>query len=472
MLSGETALPDHPYNGIDFVSVSEALNPDPGTEADFRVQGINPFAFTAGQLNKFLNPKSLAAYKAVGGVRGLEKGLRTDLVAGLSVDEVTLEGAVAPVEHQFEDRKRIFKDNTLPAKGAKSIWRLMWEQYQDKILILLTVAAVISLALGLYETLGVKHPAGSPPSVDWVEGVAIVVAIVIVVLVGSLNDFQKERQFVKLNTKKEDRVVKAIRSGKSVQISVHNIMVGDVLHLEPGDMIPADGIFITGHSLKCDESSATGESDQMKKTPGEEVMRQIEAGTASSKLDPFIISGSKVLEGVGTYVVTSVGVNSSFGKIMMALRHEAEATPLQVKLTGLADTIAYLGGGAACLLFIVLFIKFLAHLPNNNGTPAEKGSEFLDILIVAITLIVVAVPEGLPLAVTLALAFATTRMLKENNLVRVLRACETMGNATTICSDKTGTLTQNKMTVVADLLLQVRRMAFSPSSDPRLKPRF
>ncbi|KAG0642474.1 hypothetical protein HOY80DRAFT_1007905 [Tuber brumale] len=489
MLSGDTALPDHPYNGIDFVSVSEALNPDPGTEADFRVPGINPFAFTAGQLNKFLNPKSLAAYKAVGGVRGLEKGLRTDLVAGLSVDEVTLEGAVsfeeatrhkkggilgseststysaadyytaaktggatgntAPVEHQFEDRKRIFKDNTLPAKGAKSIWRLMWEQYQDKILILLTVAAVISLALGLYETLGVKHPAGSPPSVDWVEGVAIVVAIVIVVLVGSLNDFQKERQFVKLNTKKEDRVVKAIRSGKSVQISVHNIMVGDVLHLEPGDMIPADGIFITGHSLKCDESSATGESDQMKKTPGEEVMRQIEAGTASSKLDPFIISGSKVLEGVGTYVVTSVGVNSSFGKIMMALRHEAEATPLQVKLTGLADTIAYLGGGAACLLFIVLFIKFLAHLPNNNGTPAEKGSEFLDILIVAITLIVVAVPEGLPLAVTLALAFATTRMLKENNLVRVLRACETMGNATTICSDKTGTLTQNKMTVVA-----------------------
>ena len=239
MLSGETALPDHPYNGIDPNSVSEALNPDPGTEADFKVQGINPFAFTAGQLNKFLNPKSLPAYKAVGGVRGLERGLRTDLVAGLSVDEVTLEGAVsfeeatrhkkrgtlgsestysaaddytaartgkgtgsnAPVEHQFQDRRRIFKDNLLPAKGAKSIWRLMWEQYQDKILILLTVAAVVSLALGLYETLGVKHPAGSPPSVDWVEGVAIVVAIVIVVLVGSLNDFQKERQFVKLNTK-------------------------------------------------------------------------------------------------------------------------------------------------------------------------------------------------------------------------------------------------------------------------------
>jgi len=154
-------------------------------------------------------------------------------------------------------------------------------------------------------------------------------------------------------TQKEDRVVKAIRSGRSVQISVHDIMVGDVLHLEPGDMIPADGIFITGHNVKCDESSATGESDQMKKTPGEEVMRQIEAGIASSKLDPFIISGSKVLEGVGTYVVTSVGVNSSFGKIMMALRHQPEATPLQVKLTGLADTIAYLGGGFAPLSWLL-----------------------------------------------------------------------------------------------------------------------
>ena len=141
-------------------------------------------------------------------------------------------------------------------------------------------------------------------------------------------------------------MVKAIRSGKSIQISVHDVMVGDVLHLEPGDMIPADGIFITGHNLKCDESSATGESDMMKKTPGDEVTRQIEAGTASATLDPFIISGSKVLEGVGTYLVTSVGVNSSFGKIMMALRQEAEPTPLQVKLIGLANYIAYLGGGS------------------------------------------------------------------------------------------------------------------------------
>lgn len=236
MFSGVTARPETPYNGIDTVSVEEALKPDPGTEADFTVDGANPFAFTAGQLNKFLNPKSLAAYKAVGGVRGLEKGLRTDLEAGLSIDESVLDGlvsfdeairhkkndslssvgqsqgsgttaaeitriATAGAEAVFADRKRIFKDNILPTKYAKSIWILMWEQYQDKILLLLTAAAAISLGLGIYESVTASHAPGAPPSVDWIEGVAIVVAIIIVVLVGSLNDWQKERQFVKLNAK-------------------------------------------------------------------------------------------------------------------------------------------------------------------------------------------------------------------------------------------------------------------------------
>ena len=244
-------------------------------------------------------------------------------------------------------------------------------------------------------------------------------------------------------------------------------MVGDVLHLEPGDVVPADGIFIAGHGVKCDESSATGESDQMKKTSGDEAWQQIINGTATRKLDPFIISGSKLLEGVGTYLVTSVGQNSSYGKIMMSLQTESESTPLQVKLSGLANWIGGLGSAAAGPLVPVLLIRFLPKLSSNTASPAIKGKEFLDILIVAITVIVVAVPEGLPLAVTLALAFATTRMLKENNLVRVLQACETMGNATTICTDKTGTLTQNKMTVVAGTWSTRDRFAHSVTSiDP------
>jgi Ca2+-transporting ATPase len=136
----------------------------------------------------------------------------------------------------------------------------------------------------------------------------------------------------------------------------------------------------------------------------------------------------------------------------MSLQEDPEITPLQSKLNTLAEYIAKLGGAAGLLLFIVLFIEFLVRLPHNTGTPTEKGQEFLQVFIVTVTIIVVAVPEGLPLAVTLALAFATTRMLKDNNLVRHLKACEVMGNATTICSDKTGTLTENKMMVVAGTL--------------------
>lgn len=475
------------------LNVDDALSPDPTNEDMFDVQD-NKFAFSPGQLSKLLNPKSLDAFYALGGLTGLEKGLRTDRNAGLSTDESALDGAVkfedvapkgtpkygsngdtvpvakgdngnpatpAPAHHttgQFADRRRIFRDNRLPEKKSKSLLELAWITYNDKVLILLTVAAVVSLALGLYQTFGVP-PEHGEAKVEWVEGVAIMVAIIIVVLVGTVNDWQMQRQFNTLNKKAGNRTVKVIRSGKSVEVSVFDIMVGDVMHLFAGDLVPVDGVFINGHGVKCDESSATGESDLLKKVGADEVFAILEdvakGGKAPAdieKLDPFIISGSKVNEGTGTFLVTAVGVNSSYGRIMMSMHTDQEDTPLQKKLNILADWIAKFGGGAALLLFVVLFIKFLAQLPNNSDTPDQKGQTFLRLFITSVTVVVVAVPEGLPLAVTLALAFATTRMLKDNNLVRVLKACETMGNATTVCSDKTGTLTQNKMTVVATTL--------------------
>jgi P-type Ca2+ transporter type 2C len=377
------------------VDREEALRPDPGTEGDFRVDD-NPFAFSPGQLNKLLNPKSLAAYRALGGIKGIARGLQTDLDAGLSIDETSVrrritfqeavdgteakaESSPPPGREPFSDRTRVYGRNVLPAKKATPLWRLMWNAYNDKVLILLTVAAVISLALGLYETLGVDHPEGAPPAVDWIEGVAICAAIIIVVGVGSINDWQKEKAFVRLNEKKEDREIKVIRSGKAVIINVHDLLVGDVVNLEPGDLIPVDGIFIGGHDLKCDESSATGESDALKKTGGEQVFRMLESGerAKSADLDPFIISGAKVLEGMGTFVCTSVGPYSSFGKIMMSVRTEVEATPLQRKLEGLAGAIAKLGGGAALLLFIVLLIRFLANLPNDTRDGPTKASTFM-----------------------------------------------------------------------------------------------
>lgn len=471
----------------DLISHEDPLKPDPGTEQDFQVDD-NKFAFTPGQLAKLINPKSLAAFRALGGLSGLAKGLRTDIISGLSVDESRLDGQVtfdeatatsanpsplkgsppqgrqltvhetsvsANKDSSFADRKRIFSDNRLPERKSKSLLQLMWMAYNDKVLILLSIAAVVSLAIGIYQSIDTAKNGNGEAPVEWVEGVAIMVAIFIVVIVGSINDWQKERQFVKLNKKKEDRYIKVIRSGKTQELSVYDILVGDIVVVDPGDIIPVDGIFIDGHNVKCDESSATGESDLLRKTPAADVFGAMETNASSKNLDPFMLSGAKVTEGVGKFLTTATGIHSAYGKTMMSLRDEGEVTPLQSKLNVLATYIAKLGGAAALLYFVVAFIEFLVritHGSQQHASSAQKGQEFLNVFIIAVSIIVVAVPEGLPLAVTLALAFATTRMLKDNNLVRLLRSCETMGVATTVCSDKTGTLTQNKMSVVAATL--------------------
>ncbi|KOS20135.1 Calcium-transporting ATPase 2 [Escovopsis weberi] len=482
------------------------LTPDPGTWDMFIVED-NKFAFVPGHLSKLLNPKSLDAFCALGGLPGLEKGLRTDIKSGLSMDETVLDGKIdfhkivpedipqfgtagdcipksvakagiyipPPPEPNptgaFADRQRVFRDNRLPEKKQMSLLKIVWRAYNDRVLILLTIAAVVSLALGLYQTFGTKHEPGEP-KVEWVEGVAIIVAIVIVVLVGSLNDWNMQRQFSRLNKRQGEQMVNVVRSGRSQKISVFDVMVGDVMHLNTGDIVPVDGIFIDGNEVRCDESSATGESDLLRKTPAAKVLAAVQSAKSEEdveKLDPFILSGSRVSEGHGTFLVTAVGVNSTYGRITTELQKEQEPTPLQNKLNTLADWIAKIGSASALLLFLVLFIKFCVQLPSNHASPSEKGQEFLNIFIVSVTIIVVAVPEGLPLAVTLALSFATVKMLRDNNLVRVLRSCETMGNATTICSDKTGTLTQNKMTVVNAIV--GRNLSFVESELPSTSER-
>lgn len=219
--------PSHISEAVyDDVPLSEALTPDPRNEADFLIED-NPFAFSPGQLNKMQNPKSLAAFHALGGLQGLEQGLRTDLSAGLSVDEGRLEGTVnfkqatpllynkrppitnPPLEDvpstsvpisagdgsPFGDRIRVFSQNRLPARKSTGFLKLFWIAYNDKVIILLTIAAIISLSLGIYESID------GGKGVEWVEGVAIVVAILIVTIVTAANDWQKARQFAKLNRK-------------------------------------------------------------------------------------------------------------------------------------------------------------------------------------------------------------------------------------------------------------------------------
>ncbi|KAF7312342.1 Calcium-transporting ATPase [Mycena indigotica] len=457
-----------------------------------------PFRYRPNHLAMMLDPKNLETLEEMGGVDGLLESLGTSPDTGLRGDSLTRTqttasgqgpgdgrpgaGVGASQRHDPEkgaetvpaitltdpqgekstdwdstaafsaslnERRRVYGDNVLPRRKTKSLLSLMYAAMKDKVLILLSIAAVVSLALGFFQDFGTPHEPGEP-KVDWVEGVAIMVAILIVVLVGSVNDWQKERQFQALNDKKEERGVKVLRNGVETVIDIKQVVVGDIALLEPGEIVPCDGVFISGHNVKCDESGATGESDAIKKVPYEECLA-LRSTDRGAHTDCFIVSGSKVLEGVGKYVVVAVGTKSFNGRIMMALRGDTDNTPLQVKLNALAELIAKLGSAAGLILFVALLIRFFVQLGTNDPvrTPSQKGIAFVNILIIAVTLIVVAVPEGLPLAVTLALAFATKRMTQEKLLVRILGSCETMANASVVCTDKTGTLTQNSMTVVA-----------------------
>jgi P-type Ca2+ transporter type 2C len=512
-LQSEDTTPTFPtqtrtsISNTELIKDGEALRSprrSPGAAGSKAKENKRKFAFTPEQLGRLVNPnKSLPEFYAFGGLAGLEYGLRTDRRSGLSLEETVLddrvfshgandnlvpgdteistskedeEAALAPRaitrattwitsgrlhEHDgaFADRKRVFLDNTIPTKKPLNIFQLMWMAYNDFVLLFLTAAAAVSLGVGFYQAFGTVSTPSNPP-IEWVQGVAILVAIVIIVLVGSVNDWEKERQFAKLDKKQQDRTVKVIRSATSQVLPIADVLVGDVVHLESGDVIPADGIFIGGYNVKCDESSTTGESLLIHKHAAEEVFQAIarqerekepeqrESDSPKIELDPFIFSGSKVAEGLGTFLVTATGVNSNYGKILLGLKKEPSQTPLQSRLNKIAKAIAWFGFAAALLLFVVLFIKFLVQLPHDSSTPPQKGQNFLRILIISLTVLIIAVPEGLPLAVTLALAFASNRMLKDNNLVRQLQACEIMGNVTNICSDKTGTLTQNKMKVV------------------------
>ncbi|KAJ8146142.1 hypothetical protein OY671_000770 [Metschnikowia pulcherrima] len=409
------------------------------------------FPVTPEELTALHDPKSLRKLHELGGLEHLASNLQSDISLGLHGGD-------------NEDRVARYGRNRLPTKTAKSFFVLCFEAMKDKVLILLTVAAVISLALGLYETFGQGPEYDDEhkpmPKVDWVEGVAIITAVVIVVVVGAANDYQKERQFAKLNSKKEDREIVVFRNGDKHMVSIYDLLVGDVISLETGDVVPADSVMISG-DVECDESALTGESNTIKKKPANDAMAFYEQHLSSDEdlgstkikfKDPFLISGAKILSGVGTALVTAVGSNSIHGRTMASLNSEAEVTPLQARLDNLAEGISKYGFLAALVLFVVLFIRFCVNIAPGGAlsaaTGAEKGKNFVDILIVAVTIVVVAVPEGLPLAVTLALAFATTRMAQNGNLVRVLRSCEIMGGATAICSDKTGTLTENRMRIV------------------------
>ncbi|XP_030920169.1 plasma membrane calcium-transporting ATPase 2 isoform X7 [Geospiza fortis] len=433
-----------------------------------------------------------------GETEGLCRRLKTSPTEGLA-------GTAA----DLEKRKLIFGKNFIPPKKPKTFIQLVWEALQDVTLIILEIAAIISLGLSFYQPPGEGNEGCGTATggaedegeaeAGWIEGAAILLSVICVVLVTAFNDWSKEKQFRGLQSRiEQEQKFTVVRGGQVIQIPVAEIVVGDIAQVKYGDLLPADGIFIQGNDLKIDESSLTGESDQVRK---------------SVDKDPMLLSGTHVMEGSGRMLVTAVGVNSQTGIIFTLLgaggeeeekkdkkgkmqdgnmennqnkakqqdgaaamemqplksaeggegddkdkkksnMHKKEKSVLQGKLTKLAVQIGKAGlvMSAITVIILVLYFAIDTFVVNKKQwlpecTPVYV-QYFVKFFIIGVTVLVVAVPEGLPLAVTISLAYSVKKMMRDNNLVRHLDACETMGNATAICSDKTGTLTTNRMTVV------------------------
>ena len=358
------------------------------------------------------------------GTSGLCQILKIDPKVGVSQNE-----------EEIKSREEHFGNNEPITKPLKTFLELVWEQLQDLVLQILIIAAIISLVIGM-----VTHPEDG-----WLEGCAILVAVVIVVGVGSVNDWVKQKQFEKLNKKIDEKKVIVLRDGAQQSIDNTELVVGDILYINQGDALPADGILLASHNLRSDQSNVNGESKPCKK-------RALSAGETTEEediSDPFLISGSKVEVGNGEMLICAVGRYSFSGQQMLLTQAgDEEETPLQTELGNIALDIGKIGTAVAILTVIALTIHLLVDaFALGDGWDTDSWTKLLSAFIIGITVIVVAVPEGLPLAVTIALAFSINKMRKENNLVRHLHACESMGCANNICSDKTGTITENKMHV-------------------------
>ncbi|CAA0822572.1 Calcium-transporting ATPase 10- plasma membrane-type [Striga hermonthica] len=381
------------------------------------------FGVSSDELVSVSREHDLPRLQQFGGARVAEK-LKSSLDKGVPGNETDL-----------MNRKKAFGSNTYPRKKGRSFWRFVLDACRDTTLIILMVAAAASLALGI-KTEGIKE--------GWYDGGSIAIAVLIVIVFTAVSDYKQSLQFRNLNEEKQNIQMEVIRSGRRIKISIFDIVVGDVVPLKIGDQVPADGLVVSCHSLSVDESSMTGESKIVHK---------------DHTRTPFLMSGCKVADGYGTMLVTCVGINTEWGLLMASISEDnGEETPLQVRLNGAATFIGIVGLAVAVIVLIVLVARyFTGHTRDPYGRVQFTAGKtkvgdaidgFIKIFTVAVTIVVVAVPEGLPLAVTLTLAYSMRKMMADKALVRRLSACETMGSATTICSDKTGTLTLNQMTVV------------------------
>lgn len=374
------------------------------------------FDICADELGSIVEGHDVKKLKFHGDVTGIAKKLCTSTTDGLKSENDLL-----------NRRQEIYGINKFAESEARSFWVFVWEALQDMTLMILGVCAFVSLIVGI-ATEG--WPKGGH------DGLGIVASILLVVFVTAVSDYRQSLQFRDLDKEKKKITIQVTRNGFRQKMSIYDLLPGDIVHLGIGDQVPADGLFVSGFSVLIDESSLTGESEPV----------------MVSSENPYMLSGTKLQDGSCKMLVTTVGMRTQWGKLMATLSEGGDdETPLQVKLNGVATIIGKIGLFFAVVTFAVLVQGLFSRKWQAGTTFSWSGDdllEMLDYFAVAVTIVVVAVPEGLPLAVTLSLAFAMKKMMNDKALVRHLAACETMGSATTICSDKTGTLTTNHMTVV------------------------
>ncbi len=366
-------------------------------------------------------------------------------------DKVKKSGLTAA---EVEANRTQYGANVLTPPRRKSLWRLYLEKYEDPIIRILLVAALVSLVLAF-----VEH--------DFVETIGIILAVLFATTVGFYFERDAARKFDVLTALDEEQPVKVLRDGIIQQIARHDVVVGDVVIVETGDEIPADGTLFEAIDLQVDESSLTGETLTNKSlSPSPSPSREGGANEGAYPKD-LLLRSSMVMNGGGRFVVTAVGDHTEIGKVArQATELTAVKTPLNIQLDRLAKLISKVGSAVSILAFLAFLVHDILTQPLwHTDDYVGMAEVVLRYFMMAVTLIVMAVPEGLPMAVTLALALNMRRMLKSNNLVRKLSASETMGAVTVICTDKTGTLTQNRMTV-ADLMMSDGCKHLTPNTQP------
>ena len=441
---------DSDAHGTEYIgSVSGTVN---SGVSNFLRFGLTPQELT-NIVNKYKerdeNMQDINYFKKNNGIDFLLEAVKTDKKNGITSTDY---------------REEYFGSNKIFRKPPPSFWDFVLEALSDKMIIILIFCSLFEIGISLYYILG----EGQTDNIDWIDGTSIIIAVFVVVSVGSITNYKKEMKFQDLNNLQQGNTkYNVIRNGIPQLIISDEILVGDLIKINYGEILPADMLLIEGDGIKIDESALTGESKAVKKNSYEKCLEEMEKAEDSVSSN-ILLSGTNVIEGTGTCIAIAIGEHSQKGIIRGTIDNASEdnKTPLENKLNVIADLIGYFGLGSAIVTFVALVIQMIVRYSTGEEKFEVKNlfKNLITIVILCVSIIVVAIPEGLPLAVTLSLSFSIKKLMDNNNLVRKMHACETMGGANVICTDKTGTLTMNIM-LVRRIITHNERLEINPTSD-------